>query len=62
MNILLSLISDLLEFIGAALQLVLFAGLLIAVAVAAELVHLLHERMKKHRAGPTSKPLHGAHA
>ncbi len=62
MNILLSLISDLVHFVRIVLEMALFAGLLVAVALAAELVHLLHERMKKHRADPTSKPLRGAHA
>ncbi len=55
MGILLNLISDLIHFIRIALEMILIAGMLIAVALAAEAVHVIHNRMMQHRAEAKAK-------
>jgi hypothetical protein len=55
MGILLNLISDLMHFIRIALEMILIAGMLIAVALAAEAVHVIHNRVMHHRAEARAK-------
>ncbi len=55
MGILLNLISDLVHFIRIALEMILIAGLLIAVALGAEAVHLIHNWVRSHRSGASTK-------
>ncbi len=55
MGILLNLISDLMHFLRIALEMILIAGMLIAVALAAEAVHVIHSRVIHHRAAAKAK-------
>jgi len=53
----LALLNLLARFVDAArvvLQVVLFAGLLIGIAFAAEAVHLIHNRIKRRRLAPSA--------
>ncbi len=55
MGILLNLISGLMHFIRIALEMILIAGMLIAVALAAEAGHAIHHRLRRHRADAKAK-------